>query len=284
MVIATYSSVKWNIVDVFIATYTEARYKATAVTIEKEKVVGMKIATPASLSIVTDPETLLKKTAKVLLKNNFGEEKIIEVDLKWDLKKRILPPLPEKIGEKQKSMEDIKNEYGLNDLIEEKTVTTIATDTKAQYIEKLVTENEELKDKQIILIDKNDKEALEEIQKELNVVVTTISVIEETTNDEEEENEINETKEIDNLEKSETDEKADDILNDINEIKEVKNLDEIEEETTEEIEVKADEESIEDDESIDDFEEIEETKSLELDDIETVEINGEVIYSENASK
>ena len=191
---------------ILIATYSKITWK-----IEK-----IEVATLSNIDIYdsvgnTETKENLAKTAKIKLINNLGEEKTIEVDLKWNLYKHIEIATNSKSDVHKFSID--KNWQKKNDmkkLLKEREVLLKATDSKSKLLEKIKREEE---DRQVILIEnnhnihkinsKNEKIVEKDDEKEEDFISTESEIKEKIDIREEEETEINETEEDTLIEKDE---------------------------------------------------------------------------------
>ena len=222
----------------YIATYSKITWK----------IKSLEVATLSNINIYdsngnADTKDNLAKTAKIRLINNLGEEKTIELDLKWNLYKHIEIATNSKTGIHKISVDvNWQKKNNMDKILETREAVIKATDSKLQLLEKIKQDEE---NKNVILIE--DKHNLHEIKSRKSK--------EEHINDEKTEEEVETTSEEDESEESETTEVMEETDKAENE--------EVLEETKENIEVEEIEEIAEED--------IEAFTNIDIEDIEDVE-------------
>lgn len=143
VLVATYSIVDWEIVEVLLPDITESK----------------------ALAKETDFEVMdkrLAKTARVVIRNKEGKEEVVRVKIKWKVKNRIDVNVKDRADKTIKEsylFEEVRKRVGVDD--EVSTVEILATTNEANVVKKMYDEISELVvDTDIIIVEDKEAEVL----------------------------------------------------------------------------------------------------------------------------
>lgn len=153
--IASVSKMNWKITKVLIATYSDTDSYV--------------------VETVEDRLERLSKKAKVLLTNEKGETKIVEIPIRWKIKNTI------DVKEKDTNdVDKVRNNYNVKELVENNNVDLISTSNEILLKEKIKIEKE-IEDEIVFNVEETSETNVEETSEENDVEEVQISSINEIT-------------------------------------------------------------------------------------------------------